>query len=105
MRPDARLQRQGHRYQVVTGKGYRPKLSEFGRRAIAAWTFIAAYFALSKLLPFFPAFLRGSAADGVGGELRPLRRRSRSAWRSVRRTGHSPALYWIVVRRRLLQPS
>jgi iron(III) transport system permease protein len=47
----ARLQSAGHRYQVVTGKGYRPRLSRLGSRAIAAWAFIGTYLMLSKLLP------------------------------------------------------
>ena len=47
----ARLQSQSHRYQVVTGKGYRPRLGTLGRRAIIAWGFIGIYFTLSKLLP------------------------------------------------------
>jgi iron(III) transport system permease protein len=47
----ARLQSQGHRYQVVTGKGYRPRLGKLGRHALTAWAFIGIYFSLSKLLP------------------------------------------------------
>ena len=47
----SRLQRQAHRYQVVTGKGYRPRVLRLGRRALWAWTFLATFFALAKLLP------------------------------------------------------
>src|SRR5262249_7646534 len=46
-----RLLTQGHRYQVVTGRGYRPRLLRLGRYAGAAWFVLAIYFALSKLLP------------------------------------------------------
>lgn len=47
----ARLQSQGHRYQVVTGKGYRPRQLKLGRRATIAWAFIGSYFFMSKFLP------------------------------------------------------
>lgn len=46
-----RLQKQAHRYQVVTGKGYRPRMVALGRHTGLAWTFLAVYFILSKLLP------------------------------------------------------
>ena len=47
----ARMQAQGHRYQVVTGKGYRPRIRRLGRGAVGAWLLLAFYFVLSKLLP------------------------------------------------------
>jgi iron(III) transport system permease protein len=47
----SRLQKQAHRYQVVTGKGYRPRILALGRNAKWAWLFLAAYFVFSKLLP------------------------------------------------------
>ena len=43
--------RQGHRYEVITGKGYRPTLLQLGNWAIVAWAFIALYFLASKLIP------------------------------------------------------
>ncbi|HEX5605783.1 MAG TPA: iron ABC transporter permease [Candidatus Binatia bacterium] len=43
--------RQDHRYQVITGKGYRPQLIQLGNWAILAWVFIALYFVASKLTP------------------------------------------------------
>jgi iron(III) transport system permease protein len=43
--------RQGHRYEVITGKGYRPALLHVGRWSIAAWAFIALYFLATKLIP------------------------------------------------------
>jgi len=43
--------RQGHRYEVVTGKGYRPALVDLGNWAIGAWLFIAVYFLATKLIP------------------------------------------------------
>ena len=43
--------RQGHRYEVVTGKGYRPALVDIGRWSLLAWIFIALYFLATKLIP------------------------------------------------------
>lgn len=47
----ARLQRDAHRYQVVTGKGYRPRLVALRGHAWLAWGFLALFFILGKLLP------------------------------------------------------
>ena len=46
-----RLQTRAHRYQVVTGKGYRPRLVELGGKKTLAWCFVGGYFVLSKLIP------------------------------------------------------
>jgi iron(III) transport system permease protein len=43
--------RQGHRYEVVTGKGYRPALIDLGRWSVLAWIFIGLYFLATKLIP------------------------------------------------------
>lgn len=43
--------RQGHRYEVVTGKGYRPTLVDLGRWGWVGWAFIGIYVVASKLLP------------------------------------------------------
>jgi iron(III) transport system permease protein len=43
--------RQGHRFEVVTGKGYKPALIQLGGWSVAAWSFIALYGLISKLLP------------------------------------------------------
>ncbi len=43
--------RQGHRYQVVTGKGYRPTPIKLGRWNVVAWAFILGYALLSDVLP------------------------------------------------------
>jgi iron(III) transport system permease protein len=43
--------RQGHRFEVVTGKGYRPALIPLGKWSIAAWGFIIAYALISKIVP------------------------------------------------------
>ena len=43
--------RQGHRYEVVTGKGYRPTLVDLGRWGWVGWAFIGVYVVASKLLP------------------------------------------------------
>ena len=48
-----RVLRYSHRYAVVTGKAYRPRLIELGVRGwIVAWIFLGGYFAVAKLLPF-----------------------------------------------------
>jgi iron(III) transport system permease protein len=47
----ARLQKQAHRYQIVTGKGYRPQPIRLGRRAIWAWAFLGLYILLATVLP------------------------------------------------------
>jgi len=43
--------RQGHRFEVVTGKGYRPALINLGGWTVFGWVFIGLYAFLSKLLP------------------------------------------------------
>ncbi|HEX6768152.1 MAG TPA: ABC transporter permease subunit, partial [Candidatus Binatia bacterium] len=43
--------RQGHRFEVVTGKGYRPALISLGKWSIVAWGFIAVYALISKIVP------------------------------------------------------
>ena len=47
----SRVLRQGHRYEVITGKGYRPALVDLGGWSVAAWVFIAMYFLATKLIP------------------------------------------------------
>lgn len=43
--------RRGHRFEVVTGKGYRPSLVKLGGWVVVGWLFIALYAFISKLLP------------------------------------------------------
>ena len=43
--------RQGHRFEVITGKGYRPALIDLGKWTTLGWSFIALYAVISKLLP------------------------------------------------------
>lgn len=43
--------RQGHRFEVVTGKGYKPAQIPLGHWSLAAWAFVLAYALFSKLLP------------------------------------------------------
>jgi iron(III) transport system permease protein len=43
--------RQGHRFEVVTGKGYRPALIRLGGWSVVAWGFIFVYAFISKILP------------------------------------------------------
>lgn len=47
----ARLQSQAHRYQVVTGKAYRPRIAPLGPNTAFAWGFLGFYFLISKLMP------------------------------------------------------
>ncbi|HEY8693205.1 MAG TPA: iron ABC transporter permease [Chloroflexota bacterium] len=47
----ATVLRSGERYQVVTGKGYRPVLLNVGPWEFAAWGFIVAYALLTVLVP------------------------------------------------------
>lgn len=45
--------RKTHRYAVVTGRGYRPKLVELGsKQAVLAWFFLLGYLFLSEGFPF-----------------------------------------------------
>jgi iron(III) transport system permease protein len=43
--------REGHRFEVVTGKGYRPALIRLGGWTVVAWGFIFLYAFISKILP------------------------------------------------------
>lgn len=45
------MQKRARRYQVISGKGYRPTLVPLGSKRWAAMTFIAAFFALDAVLP------------------------------------------------------
>jgi iron(III) transport system permease protein len=47
----ARLQTKAHRYQVVTGKGYRPRILKLGRHAWTAWAYLGFYILISKIMP------------------------------------------------------
>lgn len=47
-----RVLRQGRKYVVVTGRGYRPKLLELGKWKPIAVAFVLFYFTLALLLPF-----------------------------------------------------
>jgi iron(III) transport system permease protein len=46
-----RMQQRAHRYQVVRGKAYRPKLQELGAYKYLAWLFAGFYLCASKLVP------------------------------------------------------
>ena len=46
-----RIQQRGHRYQVVTGKAYRPRIVALGRMVWAAWGFAGLYILLSQVVP------------------------------------------------------
>ncbi|HYA28376.1 MAG TPA: iron ABC transporter permease [Acidobacteriota bacterium] len=48
-----RTLRFSHRYAVITGKGYRPRLIELGKKGwLLSWLFLGSYFSVAKLLPF-----------------------------------------------------
>lgn len=53
--------RRGQRYEVITGKGYRPRQIDLARWSIIGWAFIGFYAFISKLLPImmiaFVAFM------------------------------------------------
>ena len=46
-----RVQRRARRYEVVTGKGYRPRIVRLGAWVWPAWTYLAVFLLMSKLLP------------------------------------------------------
>ena len=46
-----RMQRNVARYQVITGKGYRPRLIKLGRGVHLAWGFLFLYLCLGQLVP------------------------------------------------------
>ena len=45
------IQRRQHRYQVVTGKAYRPRILALGRWSAAVWAAITLYIVLSQMIP------------------------------------------------------
>ena len=47
----AHMQQRARRYAVITGKAYRPRMTDLGRWTGIAWGFLATYFVLSKLVP------------------------------------------------------
>jgi iron(III) transport system permease protein len=47
-----RVIRQSHKYTVVTGKNYRPRMIELGRWWFVGWIFIGAKLLLAVVLPF-----------------------------------------------------
>ncbi len=46
-----RMQRNVARYQVITGKGYRPRLIKLGRGVYLAWGFLVVYLCLGQVVP------------------------------------------------------
>lgn len=47
----ASVQRQSLHYEVVTGKGYRPRIYKLGRAVVPAWLFIGTYILFSMVMP------------------------------------------------------
>ncbi|HEX6512814.1 MAG TPA: iron ABC transporter permease [Chloroflexota bacterium] len=69
----AQVLRQSSRYQVVTGKGYRPTPVKLGRWEVAAWAFVVLYALAAALLPLlmlafvaFTPFLMPPSAEAFG---------------------------------------
>jgi iron(III) transport system permease protein len=69
----SRVLKQGHRYEVITGKGYRPALINVGHWSVAAWALIALYFLATKLIPLlliayaaFTPYLAPPSLDMLG---------------------------------------
>lgn len=52
----ARMQARAHRFQVVRGKAYRPRLIALGRHKVWAWCLLGFYLCLSKILPLLVLF-------------------------------------------------
>ena len=46
-----RILKQAHRYQVVSGKSYRPNIIQLKKRAIGAWVYLAIYFLMAQIVP------------------------------------------------------
>jgi iron(III) transport system permease protein len=44
--------RRARRYEVVTGKAYRPRQVALGRWAVLAWLFVGGYLLLAQIVPF-----------------------------------------------------
>ena len=47
-----RLLRHARRYEVITGKGYRPRLIQLGGWSVLGWLFVGTYVLFSLVLPF-----------------------------------------------------
>ncbi|HEY7300994.1 MAG TPA: iron ABC transporter permease [Xanthobacteraceae bacterium] len=45
------MAQRSRRFAVVSGRAYRPKIARLGRRAIGAWSFVATYLVLAKVMP------------------------------------------------------
>jgi iron(III) transport system permease protein len=117
-----RIQRHGHRYQVVTGKAYRPRLVALGGAVWAAWGFAGLYILLSQVVPLLvvvwasllPYFQLPSAAALASVSLRQY---GTLPWQLVREAvantailmvltptvtlAFSVAFSWVVLRTRL----
>jgi iron(III) transport system permease protein len=46
-----RIMQQSHRYAVISGKAYRPRLARLGRARYAAWIFFGAFITVALVLP------------------------------------------------------
>jgi iron(III) transport system permease protein len=47
----ARVLKESRKYEVISGKNYRPRLVALGKWRYAAWLFLAFYFLCSKIMP------------------------------------------------------
>ena len=106
--------RQGHRFEVVTGKGYKPTLIPLGRWSLAAWGFIFVYALFSKLLPLLliayaaltPYFVPPSMECDEASLLQPLSRHGLgigvARFEEYRAAGHRRAACGALARLRAL---
>ena len=53
----ARILRRARNFQVVSGKAYRPRLTELGRWNVAAWAFVGLFMLLALIAPLAVAVL------------------------------------------------
>lgn len=68
--------RKGHRFQVITGKGYKPTLIKLGPWGILGWAFIGLYALISKLVPLLLIAYVALSPYFVPPSLKMLRRLS-----------------------------
>jgi iron(III) transport system permease protein len=94
--------RRGHRFEVVTGKGYRPALIKLGNWRVAGWLFIGLYAFVSKLLPLLLIIYAALTPYFAPPSMEMMRRLSlvhfyNMEWELVLRGARNTALLVLVV--------